>query len=109
MSLAQNEPFDLKQNIITLLGLQALPEDKRRNLVVQMAELVEKRVILRLMETLTDKQAMEAEKMTNKPDQILDFLIKSGADVPAMLREEAGRVKNEVVADAEKQIAADVF
>ncbi len=83
-------------NIISLLGLESLPEERRAAMIEKMTDLVQKRVIIRLMESLSDADAAEAEKMADKPEEMMAFLMSKQADMPAMVAQEAEAVKQEL-------------
>ncbi len=53
----------LKQNIISALGIDSLPDEEKAALIDQMGELVEKRVVLRLMQELPKEAHEEFEKL----------------------------------------------
>ncbi len=95
-----NEPFDPNENIIKKLGLEDLPEEKRVELLDRMAQLVEKRVILRLMEALNESDAAEAEKLADKPEELLAFMASKVPDVGAVIAEETQKVQNEILLSA---------
>lgn len=90
------EKFDLSQNIIAMLGLQDLPEEKRLALLEKMTDLIQKRLVLRLAETLTEADAKEAEKMANEPEKMFAWMIDRVPNFQQMLKEEIKKVKDEL-------------
>lgn len=88
----------LQENIITALGLDKLPDEKKAKLVEKMSKLVEKRLILRLMDALTDEDFKEFEKMSDKDDKIkADFLTGKIPNIIDIIQEEVVKVKNEML------------
>jgi hypothetical protein len=95
-----NEPIDLlDDNVIRRLGIENLPEEKRLELLSRMTELVQKRVTLRLMENLSEADAAEAEKLADKPEELLAFM-GSKTDVGAVIQQETQKLKDELVLGA---------
>lgn len=105
----QDQDFDLKQNVVAQLGLQELPEDKRMELLDQMAQLVERRVMLRLIDQLSEDDIAAIAELEEKPSELLAFMAKSVPDITAIIAEEAEKVKAEAVqAAAEEEDAEEV-
>ena len=88
----------LRENIVAALGLEALPEEKKAQLIDRMAELAEKRIILRLMEELPPKGHQEFEKVAKKGDQAkMKFLQEKFPNLAEIVQEEVVKVKKEVI------------
>ena len=100
------DAFDLDQNIIAQLGLQDLPEEKRLALLDELAELVEKRVMIRLMEALPETDVPEADKIAfaeafqadqENIDEFLEWAVRgemlSSEDL-ALLREDQQAIED---------------
>lgn len=102
----QDQDFDVKQNIIAQLGLQELPEDKRAELIDQMAQLVERRVMLRLIDQLSGEDIAAITELEEKPEELLAFMAQRVPDITAIVAEEADKVKVEAVAAAKEEEAA---
>lgn len=88
-------PFNVEDNIIKMLGVRSLTEEKRVRLVEQMTDLVQKRVILRLMEMVTEQDAAEAVRISDDPEALMAFL-GSKADLAEVVDQEVRRLKNEL-------------
>ena len=86
----------LSGNIIEMLGIGSLPLEKRAEIVEDAVALVERRVMLRLMERLTDEQVAEAEKAGDTPEAIVAFLSSTAPDFMDVLGEEVERVRAEL-------------
>lgn len=92
----------LSQNLINLLGLELLPEEKKLALLEQAQELVLKRVMLRAIEELKEEDgpALEAAEAEGKA---MDFLVERVPNLPEMIFEETARVKIELM-DAKGEV-----
>lgn len=99
------EFFNPDDNIIGVLGLGTLPEAERVKLLDQMSDLIQKRVIIRVMEKLSDDDAKAAEQLSEKPDELAAFLSAKVPEMPAILDEEVRRLKNELAAEAAEEAA----
>jgi len=94
-------PFNVKENLIAMLGVQALPEEKRVELLNMATELVEKRVFVRLIEGLSDADAAEAEKFADKPEEFIAFVASKGPSIETLVQEEVAKVRDELKADTD--------
>lgn len=96
-------PID-NQNIINILGIQSLPDEKKVKLLEQISELVEKRLFLRLLNALPDQKKKEFENLldTENQDAVNIFLEKNAPDVPQWLNEELHRIKEELAGLAQQ-------
>lgn len=94
----------LKQNIIAALGLQSLPLERQAALIDKMAELVEKRLILRIIEKISEEDAREfADNVADKSDEDkAKFLLEKFPNFAEMMNEEIEKVKAELTADVGK-------
>jgi len=88
------------KNLIAQLGLEDAPEELRLKVLKQAADLVTKRVVLRLMESLPAADVPEANKLAAEPEELLAFLSSKVPDVEAVIQTETEAVKNEMVAAA---------
>jgi len=95
------DQFDLKENIIVQLGLQALPEAERLEFLEKMTDIVIKRVMLRLMENLPEEDVAEANGLADAPDELIAFLAGKVDDVALIFEEETEATKKEMAAAAE--------
>lgn len=99
-----NSDFKLDDNIIAKLGLQDMPEEQRLALLDQMAELVQKRAILRVMDSLPEEAIEEANRLADQPEQLLEFL-GTKVDIGQLILEETERLKGELVAEIDEPTA----
>ena len=93
----------LNDDIFQLLGLQHLPQDRKLPLLQKISELVLKRICLRVMDTLADKdtalKAQAEDIFTNgTEDQKLDFIQKN-TDLPKLIEEELVLIKQDLIND----------
>lgn len=85
-------------NIITLLGIESLPEDEKKEIVMSMIELIEARVLERVLGSLDEKgrekllEKMEEEDLEN----LLDLLVQNNIDLAALYDEEILKAKVEL-------------
>jgi hypothetical protein len=96
----------LNQNIITALGLEALDDAKKIALLDKMGDLVQKRLVLRLVEQMTEAEKNEFEKLSeaeSEPEKIAEFLQKCFPDFFAMAEEEVMRLKQELAGVVKKK------
>lgn len=86
------------ENIIKLLGIESLPEERKRFLVGRFADLVQQRVLLRILEVLPEAEQESFKKilMEGKTDEIQSFLGKNQIDMVKFLQEEVGNVKKDL-------------
>jgi hypothetical protein len=89
--------FDPKENLIAMLGLENAPEELRFKVLKRAADMVMKRVVLRLMEKLPPADVAAANALADRPEELIAFLSGKVEDVDALMREEAQKVKNEMV------------
>lgn len=87
----------LSQNIIKLLGLEALPDEEKARLVERMAALVERRLTVRLAKELSDADAATLESLGPGSEAATAFLRDKFSNLDAMALEEIENVKREAV------------
>jgi H2-forming N5,N10-methylenetetrahydromethanopterin dehydrogenase-like enzyme len=102
-----NSAFNLDENIIAKLGLQDMPEEQRLALLDQMAELVEKRAMLRIMDELPEDALEEANKLADEPEKLMEFLA-SKVNILDIMAEETEKLKNEMFLQASQPTADEV-
>lgn len=93
----------LQANLINLLGLELLPEDKKVEILERAMELVEKRVMLRVLHELKAKDRASVEEAANS-GKMLDFIQTRVPNLAEIIAEETARVKIELM-DAKGEIA----
>ncbi|MDP3740743.1 MAG: DUF5663 domain-containing protein [bacterium] len=90
-------PID-QQNIIKILGLEALPQERRVEILERVTDLVEKRLLLRLFEALTEDKQGELRTMLDREesDKLAKFLQNNAPQMADWAMEEASKVKKEL-------------
>lgn len=90
------------ENIITLLGLSALPLAERAHMLERMTEVVMKRVLLRVLDTLPDADTKATLLSAVEEDNafvVEDVIQKYVADFAGLVAEETVQVKQMLVED----------
>ncbi len=87
----------IQTNIITELGLESLPSEKKAALLDKLAELVEKRVVVRILKGLSGADIKSYEKMAVQPDGQVQFLAKKVPNFIDLVQEELVEVKKELL------------
>ncbi len=98
--------FSLRENLISRLGIQSLPEKERLEILEKAADLVLSRVVLRMMERLSAEDAAEANRLADKPEELIAFLESKVGNMPALIAEETEAVKADLIKSAETALQA---
>lgn len=87
-----------------LLGIAALPDEEKIKIVERMANLVERRLILRLAKDLSDEDMDQLEALTerNAEDEAAALLRGKFPNLDAIVQEEIEAVKHEAVVVAKE-------
>lgn len=87
----------IQENIITKLGLDNLSIDKKTDILARMAEIIQKRLALRVMKMLPEAALDEYIKIVDN-DEIggHKFLAKKIPNYAAIIEEEIIKFKNEI-------------
>ena len=90
----------LNQNIFTLLGLNDLPEERKAALLEKMTELVQKRLALRLLESLSEPDAKAFEQLMSTHEggdpALMDFFRSRFSNLEEILKEEIVGLKQDL-------------
>lgn len=91
------------QNIISILGIEQLPDEQKLAIAQKVATLVEKRLVVRVFDTLDKLRQSEFSQLLESGDsrQLEDFLKRFVPDMAELLAEEVLRVKQELSTFAE--------
>lgn len=94
--------FLADENIIKLLGIGNLPDAQKISLVEKISELVQKRLLLRLLDKLSAPDQDALKVLLDKGDQqdLQKFLRSKAPDLGAWAAEEVVMVKKELVEHA---------
>lgn len=86
-----------EQSIIAILGIQNLPDERQAEIFDQASNLVQKRLMVRVMESLDDAKRQEFEGLLEKNDQaaLEAFMATNTPDFTSWLLEEINNLKQE--------------
>lgn len=89
-------PID-QQNIINILGIESLPDERKVSIVDQASELVQKRLFIRIMENFSLAKREQFLSAIEKDDQaaVGDFLAQNVPEMGDWLFEEVNKIKQE--------------
>lgn len=96
--MTQNSDL-LRANIIVELGLQELSENRKLELLSKMSNLIQKRVLLRVIKSLSVVDRQEFDKLLGKENEqeIYRFLIAKVPNIEQITDEEVISFKKEVI------------
>lgn len=89
----------LRKNILVELGLQEMPEDRKLDLLSRMSDLIQKRVLLRVIKSLSVQEKEEFDKLLGKGNEqeIYRYLIAKVTNIEQITDEEVIKFKEEVI------------
>jgi hypothetical protein len=88
----------LHSNIINLLRLEELPLDQKQEIIDKSADLVQHRIVKRLLENLDKKTEKELLKLKDADQsELWAFLFSKFPNIEDMLKEEILNVKKELI------------
>lgn len=90
----------LEANIIEMLGLESLPDERKIQTVEMMTNLVQKRLMLRILNQLSEEEKDEFEKVLGGKDVDLaavEFIKTKIPNFDAIIKEEIIKVKQELI------------
>jgi hypothetical protein len=98
------QPSYVSNNIFVEMGLANLAEEQKLILLDQMNELVHKRAMLKVLETLNDQQKAELmAKKENSEQEQMEKLVELIPNLGVIILEEVEQVKNEIKASVSTQ------
>jgi len=91
------------QNIISLLGIETLPDEQKLAIVEKVTALVEKRLLVKIFESLDGLRQTEFSELLEQSDQaaLQDFLDRNVPNMDQMAEQEIAAVKGELASFAE--------
>ncbi len=94
----------LQKNIISLLGLEALSQEKKIQLLEKITDLVFKRTMVKVMGELSEEDQAELEKLidTGDSDKTNNFVAEKVPNFEELMNKEILAVKEEMMTEAEK-------
>ncbi|MFZ5364931.1 MAG: hypothetical protein ACOZBH_01875 [Patescibacteria group bacterium] len=87
----------LNANIINLLGIEALPQDRQVSILDQVSDLVQRRIVLRVMDSLKDEQKEKMAALENDYEALAEYLAKNIPGLEKITQEEIIKVKTELL------------
>lgn len=89
----------LRKNILVELGLQDLADDRKFDLLSKMSDLIQKRVLLRVIKSLGVQDKQEFDRLLGKENEqaIFRFLISKVPNIEEITDEEVIKFKEEVI------------
>ncbi len=91
--------FDtINNNIITTLGIDALPVEQQKEAMEKLGAIVYQEVMLRALDAMTDEQKDEFEKLIEKdpdPETMFMFLSEKVPNIAEIASEEAEKLRTE--------------
>ena len=100
-----NDNEILQISIIDLLGLNNLPEERKRAMIERMEDTVQSRIAERVNDLLSKKQRKEFDKLLSRnapQEEVNGFLTKNIGNVEVIAAEETIRFKREMVEEVKK-------
>ncbi len=93
-----NNSKNLQQSIIEVLGLESLPPERKIVLLDQMSSLVQKRVALEIMESLSEKDKAAFANATVNTDEpaVQEILKRNKINILAITESQVAKLKAEM-------------
>jgi hypothetical protein len=94
----------IDESIISILGIESLPEQKKVEIISSATELVEKNALARIFESIPkDKvEKFKGVNLNSIPEDLVSLLDECGIDFFEILREEILNVKKDLLQIAEE-------
>ncbi|MEI6660295.1 MAG: DUF5663 domain-containing protein [bacterium] len=89
---------DTNQNIIKVLGIDQLPQDKQAEAMERLGGIVYQEVMLRVLDTMSEPDKDEFEKLVEKtpdPESLFTYLASKVPDLDKIVAEEAESLRTE--------------
>jgi hypothetical protein len=93
----------LNQNIIKLLGIEALPEERKAVLLESVSNLIQKRIMLRVMDKLKDEDKEEMIKIENNEEKAAEFIASKVPNLEQIMQEEVIKAKADLLESLPKE------
>ena len=89
----------LQKDLITELGLQALPDDKKEEMVLRIGELIQQNVVLRIVSEMPESDKDEFEKVLGEDsgEKTMEFLQAKFPNLNQVVEEEITKFKQEAI------------
>lgn len=89
----------LQKNLITELGLEDLPDDKKEELILKIGALIQQNILLRILSELGEKDKDEFDKVLaeENDEKTLAFLQSKISNFDELVKEEIAKFKEEAM------------
>ncbi len=89
---------NIEENIISILGVEALPDEKKAEIVSNATTLVEKNTLVRILELIPKDQVEKFNDidLNSPPEDLISLLEQNNIDVLEIIREEIIKVKEDL-------------
>ncbi|OGE81373.1 MAG: hypothetical protein A3H72_03780 [Candidatus Doudnabacteria bacterium RIFCSPLOWO2_02_FULL_48_8] len=86
------------QNLVQILGIEALPDERKLQLLEKVSTLVERRLVLRLLKSLSPAARAEFENILDSENEeaISLFMEKNAPDLMDWIVEETSKIKQDL-------------
>lgn len=92
----------INENIIGALGLGSLSPEKKQEVLSRLVELVQKRIMLRVMDGLSKEDGEKMAELEKNSMEMLAFIAEKFPNFEEIVKEEVEKVKEEALAAAEQ-------
>ncbi|MCK4355295.1 hypothetical protein KAW43_03075 [Candidatus Parcubacteria bacterium] len=81
------------------LGMESLPIEKQAGIIEKVSRIVYKKILLRIMDKLSDEDAIEIDALLEKKDyeKVDEYIRDKTPDFITILKEEIEKVRTEVI------------
>ena len=88
----------LNENIISILGIESLSDDKKIEMLKKMGELVQKRIVLDILEKINDDEKEKFIEATSndRDEEVKAILDNHGIDMVELIEKETNNLKQEL-------------
>ena len=88
----------LNENIISMLGIESLPDDRKIAMLKKMSDLLQKRIALNILKQLgaEEKEAFVEATAEGNDDKLKEILDKHKIDMVDLIEEETVKLKDEL-------------
>jgi len=89
----------LQKDLIAELGLQALPDSKKEEMVLRIGELIQQNVVLRIISEMPEGDKDEFEKVLGEDssEKTMEFLQAKFPNLSQVVEEEIAKFKQEAI------------
>ena len=87
-----------EQNIIAILGIESLPDERKLELIDKVSGVVEKRLFIRMLNSLSEKKRKELDNLMDAENEesINLFVEQNVPDMQIWMVEEINKIKQEL-------------